>query len=96
MRRAYLVCYDVRQPKRLRRVHQVLKGFGEPWQYSVFFCCLKDIDRVRLQTALESELNLHEDSCLILDLGKDEETARDATVILGESLPDRRGTMTVI
>jgi CRISPR-associated protein Cas2 len=96
MRRAYLVCYDVRKPKRLRRVHKVLKGFGESWQYSVFFCCLKDIDRVRLQTALEAELNLHEDNCLILDLGGDEEAAREAAVTLGESLPDRRGTMTVI
>jgi CRISPR-associated protein Cas2 len=96
MRRAYLVCYDVRKPKRLRRVHKVLKGFGEPWQYSVFFCCLKEIDRVRLQGALEGELNLKEDSCLILDLHGDEEAARGATVTLGESLPDERSSMTVI
>ncbi|MBI5383504.1 MAG: CRISPR-associated endonuclease Cas2 [Verrucomicrobia bacterium] len=96
MRRAYLVCYDVRNAKRLRRVHKTLKGFGEPWQYSVFFCCLREIDRVRMQTALEAELNLKEDACLILDLGGDEEAARDAVVTLGESLPDPRGTMTVI
>jgi CRISPR-associated protein Cas2 len=96
MRRAYLVCYDVREAKRLRRVHKTLKGFGEPWQYSVFFCCLRDIDRVRMQTALEAELNLKEDQCLILDLGGDETAARDAAVTLGESLPERRGTMTVI
>jgi len=96
MRRAYLVCYDVRHAKRLRRVHMVMKGFGEPWQYSVFFCCLKEIDRVRLQTALEVELNLREDSCLILDLGGDEVAAREAAVTLGESLPERHGTMTVI
>jgi CRISPR-associated protein Cas2 len=96
MRRAYLVCYDVREAKRLRRVHKTLKGFGEPWQYSVFFCCLRDIDRVRMQTALEAELNLKEDQCLILDLGGDKTAARDAAVTLGESLPERRGTMTVI
>ncbi len=96
MRRAYLVCYDVRKPARLRRVHKVVKGYGEPWQYSVFFCCLKAIDRARLQAALEAELNLHEDTCIILDLGGDEESAREAVVTLGESLPERRGTMLVI
>ena len=96
MRRAYLVCYDVREARRLRRVHKTLKGFGESWQYSVFFCCLRSIDRVRMQTALEAELNLKEDQCLILDLGGDETMAREAAVTLGESLPDRRGTMTVI
>jgi hypothetical protein len=49
-----------------------------------------------MQTALEAELNLKEDQCLILDLGGDETAARDAAVTLGESLPERRGTMTVI
>jgi CRISPR-associated protein Cas2 len=72
------------------------EGFGQSWQYSVFFCCLREIDRVRMQTALEAELNLKEDQCLILDLGGDEAVAREAAVTLGEALPDRRGTMTVI
>ena len=40
MRRCYLVCYDIRDPKRLRRVNKVIKGYGESWQYSVFFCVL--------------------------------------------------------
>ena len=32
MRRCYLVCYDIRDPKRLRRVHKTMKGYGESWQ----------------------------------------------------------------
>jgi len=48
MRRCYLVCYDVRDDKRLRRVHKLMKAYGEAWQYSVFYCTLKPIDRVRL------------------------------------------------
>jgi len=52
MRRCYLVCYDIRDPKRLRKVHRLMKAYGEPWQYSVFYCTLKAIDRVRLETAL--------------------------------------------
>ena len=58
MRRCYLVCYDIRDAKRLRRVHKLMKGYGEPWQYSVFFCVLKEIDRVRMQSKLETEMNL--------------------------------------
>ncbi|MCL4742191.1 MAG: CRISPR-associated endonuclease Cas2 [Phycisphaerales bacterium] len=33
MRRCYLVCYDVRHDKRLRRIHKLMKAYGEPWQY---------------------------------------------------------------
>jgi CRISPR-associated protein Cas2 len=29
MRRCYLVCYDICDPKRLRQVHKTCKGFGE-------------------------------------------------------------------
>lgn len=61
MRRCYLVCYDVRDPKRLRRAHKVMKAYGEPWQYSVFYCTLKPIDRVRLENALRDVVNLKQD-----------------------------------
>lgn len=87
MRRCYLVCYDIREARRLRRVHKLMKGYGESWQYSVFFCCLKTIDRVRLQSALEVEMNLKEDQVVIIDLGPNEDTARLATEILGPKLP---------
>lgn len=88
MRRCYLVCYDIRHPKRLRRVHKVCKGFGEPWQFSIFFCVLKPIDRVRLQAELEEAMNLREDQVLLIDLGKNEDTARTAAVALGQSLDE--------
>ncbi len=87
MRRCYLVCYDVRDPKRLRHVFRILKGYGEHWQYSVFFCILKAIDRVRLQTDLEEKMNLKEDQAVIIDLGSNEQSARQATAVLGPSLP---------
>lgn len=96
MRRCYLVCYDIRNPKRLRRVHKVLKGYGEAWQFSVFFCVLKDIDRVRLQSDLEEQMNLKEDQTMILDLGPNEEEARKAATVIGQSLPDQdSGTVVV-
>ena len=87
MRRCYLVCYDIRDPKRWRQVFKIMKGHGEHWQLSVFFCVLKDIDRVRMQTQLEEAMNLKEDQTMIFDLGPDEDAARQATTVLGPSLP---------
>lgn len=85
MRRCYLVCYDIRDPKRWRQVFKVMKGHGEHWQYSVFFCVLKPIDRVRMQTQLEEVMNLKEDQTIIIDLGADEDVARQAATVLGPS-----------
>lgn len=96
MRRCYLVCYDIRNPKRLRRVHKVLKGYGEAWQFSVFFCVLKDIDRVRLQSDLEEQMNLKEDQAMILDLGPNEEQARKAATVVGQPLPDQDSGVVVV
>jgi CRISPR-associated protein Cas2 len=73
-----------------------MKGYGEPWQYSVFFCSLKDIDRVRLQSELEREMNLKEDQVIIVDLGVDEKHAREAACVIGQTLPPTDNTMVVI
>lgn len=96
MRRCYLVCYDIRDPKRLRHVHKTMKGYGESWQYSVFFCVLKDIDRVRMQTDLEAHMNLREDQAIIIDLGSDEEACRDAITTLGQALPNLKMGVVVV
>jgi len=96
MRRCYLVCYDIRHRKRLRQVHKTCKGYGEPWQFSIFFCVLKPIDRVKLQAELEEVMNLKEDQVLIIDLGENEPAARKAAVTLGESLDEPLEGMVVI
>ena len=96
MRRCYLVCYDISDAKRWRRIFRAMKGYGEHWQYSVFFCVLKEIDRVRMQSELEAELNLKADQCIIIDLGGDEESAREAVAVLGESLPKAQMGVVVV
>lgn len=96
MRRCYLVCYDVRDPKRLRHVHKLMKAYGEAWQYSVFYCTLKDIDRARLENALCETINLKEDQVLIVDLGGNEQAARQSAAILGPSLPEAESGMVVV
>lgn len=96
MRRCYLVCYDVCDPNRLRRVHRLLKAYGESWQYSVFYCTLRAIDRVRLENAVRELLNLKEDQLLIVDLGSNEEAVRDSATVLGTSLPQTDAGIVVI
>jgi len=96
MRRCYLVCYDIADQKRLRQVNKILKGYGEPWQFSVFFCVLKDIDRVRLQTELEEQMNQKEDQAMILDLGPNQKEARKATTVIGLPLPEPDSGILVI
>ena len=96
MRRCYLVCYDISDQKRWRRIFRAMKGYGEHWQYSVFFCVLKEIDRVRMQSELETELNLKADQCIIIDLGADEQSARDAVAVLGESFPKAQTGVVVV
>ena len=96
MRRCYLVCYDIRAPKRWRQVFKIMKGHGEHWQYSVFFCVLKPIDRVRMQTQLEAAMNLKVDQTMIIDLGSDENVARQAATVLGPSLPQADSGVVVV
>lgn len=96
MRRCYLVCYDIREPKRLRRVHMLMKAFGEAWQYSVFYCTLKAIDRVRMENALREILNLKQDQVLILDLGANEEAARESSTFMGPGMPEAESGMVVV
>lgn len=96
MRRCYLVAYDIREPRRLRRVHRLMKAYGEAWQLSVFYCVLKAIDRVRLENALREELNLKEDQVVLVDLGGSDQDAREAATVLGPGLPKTESGVVVV
>lgn len=66
----YLVAYDIRHQRRLRRVHQVAKNYGYPLQYSVFVCDLTAMELLAMRSDLTAEANLREDSIAIFDLGQ--------------------------
>lgn len=44
MRFSYLVCDDISDEKRLRKVFQAMRGYGDHLQYSVFECQLTAVD----------------------------------------------------
>jgi CRISPR-associated protein Cas2 len=63
----YLVCYDIRDPLRLRRIHKLLKGYGVGLQLSVFRCRLNPRQLERLRWELE-KLLAPEDGLLIVGM----------------------------
>ncbi len=69
MLRAYLLSYDIADPKRLRKMHTLAKAFGRPLQYSVFACLLRREDRVGLAARVELLIDVKRDRVIILDLG---------------------------
>lgn len=66
----YLVTYDVREPRRLRRVAKHLEGHGQRIQYSVFRCRLRPRELERLQWELTKLLD-QDDDLLIIGLCSD-------------------------
>ena len=65
---SYLVCYDISDPKRLRKVATVCEDFGYRKQYSVFLCRLSATDFVRLRSRLYDIINLSEDQVLFVPM----------------------------
>jgi CRISPR-associated protein Cas2 len=65
---SYLVCYDIADPKRLRKVATICEDFGYRRQYSVFLCRLSATDLVRLRSRLYDIINLSEDQVLFIPL----------------------------
>ena len=94
MQRHVLLCYDICNERRLRRVHGIARDFGVPIQYSIFLCRLTPGDRVMLITRLLRALDPSVDQVMLVDMGK--VTRSEATVpgtqVLGCSrMPADRG-----
>jgi CRISPR-associated protein Cas2 len=72
---AYVVTYDIGDPKRWRQVFRLMKGYGQWLQLSVFHCRLDGGRRAEMAMALESLIAAGEDHVLILDLGPAEDVS---------------------
>lgn len=88
MRHWYIVCYDIRDPDRLRRVHEKMEGFGAPLQYSVFGCDLTRQEKVTMIAALTELINHREDRIMIVDTGPMEGSGPESVEFLGQAPPD--------
>ena len=61
----WLVCYDVRDPDRLRKAARHLEGYGERMQYSVFRCWMTPRQMQQLRWELTEMLATEDDVLLI-------------------------------
>jgi len=79
MRTTYLVCYDIADDKRLRKVFKTCGNFGDHLQFSVFECDLNPSEKIELETALCDIINHDEDQVLFVSLGA---SSKDASLII--------------
>jgi CRISPR-associated protein Cas2 len=73
-----------------------MKGYGEHWQYSVFFCILKHIDLVRMRADLSEVIHHTEDQVIVVDLGPGGAEVQEAIVVLGVPLPPTENGFVVV
>lgn len=85
MRHSYLVCYDISDDKRLRKVFQTMRNYGDHLQYSIFECQLTAQDLVRCRADLARIINHAQDQVLFVNLGPAE--GRGDRVITALGMP---------
>ncbi|OAQ20753.1 CRISPR-associated endonuclease Cas2 [Thermosulfurimonas dismutans] len=76
----YLVCYDIADEKRLRKVARVMEDFGIRVLYSVFECRLTPEEFVVMRQAVEGIIDALEDKVRYYRLC---ETCRHPVIHLG-------------
>lgn len=88
----YLLTYDIRDPKRLRKVHKLAKAWGDPLQYSVFVCDLTLMELTEMRADLIDQMKLDEDSVSFFDLGPPSGRGLKCIEFIGtrRALPDAR------
>jgi len=92
----YLVTYDISDPKRLRAVFRIMKGYGDHMQLSVFRCDLTRSGLVELRGKLSDVIHHDADQVLFFNIGPSEGRAEDAMLVLGRpALAVDRGPVVV-
>lgn len=84
MRSSYLVCYDISDDKRLRKVFQTMRGYGDHLQFSIFECQLTQMDLVRLRGELAAIIHHNDDQVLFVNLGPAEGRGDRVITALGK------------
>lgn len=85
MRHNFIVTYDICDPKRLRKVFKLCKGYGVHLQLSVFECDLNPIEKIAMETQLREIIHPEEDQVLFIDLGLSNNRGELAITSVGQS-----------
>jgi CRISPR-associated protein Cas2 len=65
---AWLVCYDIAEPRRLARVWRAVREFGVPLQYSVFWARLDNIGLGEALAAIATRIDPRADDVRLYPL----------------------------
>jgi CRISPR-associated protein Cas2 len=82
----YLLCYDVSDPRRLRRVHRVVRDWGIPIQFSVFEIDLMPVQMEKLLAELTALIEATEDKVIFYRLSPHQERISLGQAIATEDL----------
>ena len=83
MRTTYLVCYDIADAKRLRKVFRTCGNFGDHLQFSVFECDLNSSEKIELEAELSETINHDEDQVIFVGLGPSDRRGDRVITALG-------------
>jgi CRISPR-associated protein Cas2 len=81
----YLVCYDIREERRLSRVYRFMRARGLHLQYSVFYCRLTWQELLSLKSGLRDIVDESEDDVRIYPLPGDPKVS---VLGLGARIPE--------
>ncbi len=85
--RRLLVAYDIPDDKRRSALAQILEGYGDRVQYSVFIVDVAPSRVVRMRNELLATMKPHLDSILMCDLGPTASLTDSTFTWLGRSRP---------
>lgn len=85
MKTNYLVCYDIKDDKRLRRVFSLTKQCGIHLQYSVFYCRFTWVELQKFKSNLAEIINKKEDDIRIYPLPNEVKTV---VIGCGDRIPE--------
>lgn len=84
MKKVYLISYDIKNDRRLNRIHRFMKGKGIHLQKSVFYCYLNSEELKKLKQELLDLIEEKEDDVRIYQLLTEFETI---SIGQGERVP---------
>lgn len=92
MRQTFVISYDISDPKRLRKVYRLMRGWGDHIQLSVFRCELNPRELVSLRSRLALLIHNDEDQVLFVDVGPVEGRGTTSIRAIGKAYtsPERR------
>ncbi len=84
MRTTFIVTYDIRDDKRLRKVFKIMRNWGDHLQYSVFECQLTAMEILDLRTELSQVIHHGLDQVLFINLGPSDGRGERVIEALGQ------------